>query len=87
MGELPWWSGHGRANPDGMGVGELASVAWVQEIWWADQLSYLSDPSLWFPHPNLCPIYGLLELMKGSVPWIHSHRIFMTEGISMRIQY
>lgn len=35
VGELPWWSGHGRANPDGMGVGELASVAWVQEIWWA----------------------------------------------------
>lgn len=30
--------------------------------------------------PNIYPIYELLEHIKGSVLWNHSHRIYMTRA-------
>ena len=73
---------------------ELTLMAWAWESWpqWRgcrrsggltnSDISQAQIQVFDLAHSNICPIYELPEFMKGSVPWIHSHRIFMTQGNS-----
>lgn len=63
-------------------------MAWVQESWRADQLSYtqLQIQGFEWAHPNIYPNYKLLEYMKGLVQQIQSCRIFVTQGNNKDIQ-
>jgi hypothetical protein len=50
----------------------------VQESCWTDQLR--SHHGFVSAHPNIYPIYELLEYMKGLVLQIQSRSISMTQG-------
>ena len=55
---------------------------WAQESWQADQLSYLPGPEQSFElaHPNIDPIYDLLEHVKGPVLQIQVCGILQNTG-------
>lgn len=72
-------------------MGELTLMAWAWESWppcrgcrrsgglTNSTISQARIQVSGLAYSNLCPIYELLKFMKGSVPWIHSHRNFMTQ--------
>lgn len=86
---------HGKAGPDLWWTWENSDPTYISyHVWRAGLTHYHVCRRGWprptthqvhihsfeLAHPNTCPIYDLLESVKGSVLWSHSCRISMTWG-------